>query len=153
MKWKDLTLGKKFTVAFTVIIALLITVAIWSFNGINQIIQNSGEITEANHLKTEIKDRHIDHLLWSDKVNAFITDSDVNNLNVELDPQKCAFGQWYYSEDREKIEEKYPELVSHFEEIEEPHIQLHHSAKKSRRFTRMAAENLVQRSGKQKQII
>jgi methyl-accepting chemotaxis protein len=130
MNWKDLTLGKKFTVAFTVMIALLITVAIWSLNGINQIIQNSDEITNANHLKTKIKERHIDHLLWSDKVNAFITDPNVNEMNVELNPKKCAFGQWYYSEDRKKIEEKYPELVSHFKEIEKPHIQLHNSAKK-----------------------
>ena len=129
MKWKDLTLGKKFTVAFTVMIALLVTVAIWSFNGVNQILKNTNEITEANHLKTEIKDRHIDHLQWADKVNAFITDPNVNKLNVELDPHKCAFGQWYYSEDRKQIEEKYPELVSHFNEIEKPHIQLHQSAK------------------------
>jgi len=130
MKWKDLTFGKKFTVAFSVMIALLVTIAIWSLNGIDQIIQNLDEITEANHLKTEIKDRHIDHLQWADQVNAFITDPNVNELNVELDPEQCAFGQWYYSESRKEIQEKYPELVSHFEEIEEPHIQLHQSAKK-----------------------
>jgi len=128
MNWKNLTLGKKFTVAFTIIITLLIIVAIWSLNGINDIIENSNDITKANHLHNEIGERHIDHLIWADQVNEFITDADVNKLSVELDPEKCAFGQWYYSEERKEAEKRYPELKKYLEEIEKPHIHLHQSA-------------------------
>ncbi len=130
MKWKNLNLGKKFALAFTIVIVLIVFVAIESIVGIGDIIGGANNITESNKYKNDIIQRHVDHLKWAKNVNAFITNDEVTELNVELDPTKCALGRWYYSDDRKHVEEKYPELRTYFADIEQPHKHLHNSATK-----------------------
>jgi methyl-accepting chemotaxis protein len=130
MKWKNLNLGKKFAIAFTIVIVLIVFVAVESIVGISDIISGANNITESNKYKNDITQRHVDHLKWAKNVNAFITNDEVTELNVELDPTKCALGRWYYSEDRKHVEEKYPELRAYFADIEQPHKHLHNSASK-----------------------
>jgi len=67
-------------------------------------------------------------LNWANDVAALLTDENVTELDVQLDPHKCGFGQWYYGEGREHAEHLVPELKSIFQRIEEPHANLHQSA-------------------------
>jgi methyl-accepting chemotaxis protein len=130
MKWKDLKLGRKFFVAFGLVIALLILVAYWAINGIGGIVGNAEEVIEGNKLRTEMETKYVQHLQWANDVSKLLTDDETTTLNVETDPHKCAFGKWYYGEGRQHAEELAPELRSLFEEIEEPHKHLHESAVK-----------------------
>ena len=128
MKWKDLKLGKKFFVAFGLVIALLILVAYWAINGIGGIVGNAEEVIEGNKLRTEMEEKYVQHLQWSADVSKLLTDENVEHLNVETDHHKCAFGKWYYGKGREHAEEVAPELKPLFDDFEEPHKNLHQSA-------------------------
>jgi len=128
MKWKDLKLGRKFFIAFGLVIALLILVAYWAIDGIGGIERDAEEVIEGNKLRTEIEVKYVDHLKWANDVSKLLTDHETTHLNVETDHHKCAFGQWYYGEGRKHAEELAPELKSLFDQIEEPHKRLHESA-------------------------
>jgi len=130
MHWKDLGLKGKFTVGFGVILLLMMAVGAWAVYGVTGIVHNAGEVIDGNQLRAEIVQREIDHLNWATKVNALLTDEHVTKLEVETDPHKCAFGKWYYSDDRRKAEELVPALKPILASIEEPHRKLHESAVK-----------------------
>ena len=128
MNWKDLKLGKKFFVAFGLVIALLVLVAYWAINGIGGIVGNAEEVIEGNKLRTEMEEKYVQHLHWASDVSKLLTDDQMSNLHVETDHHKCAFGKWYYGNGREHAEELAPELAPLFDKFEEPHKELHQSA-------------------------
>jgi len=130
MKWKDLKLGRKFFVAFGLVIALLILAAYWAIHGIGGIVNDAEEVIQGNELRTEIEEKYVDHLHWAADVSGLLTDKEMTHLNVETDPHKCSFGKWYYGEGRKHAVELAPELKSLFDQIEEPHKRLHESAVK-----------------------
>ena len=130
MKWKDLKLRRKFSISFGLVILLLLVVAFWAINGINKIVTNASEVIEGNKLRTELEHKYVQHLHWAQEVNKLLTDENTTKLNVQTDPHKCAFGQWYYGEGRKHAETLAPELKELFDKIEEPHIHLHESAVK-----------------------
>ncbi len=129
MKWKDLKLSKKFTVGFGSLIFLIGVVAIWSIWGINGIVGNAEQVIEGNKLKAVMVQKEVDHLNWAQHVTKLFTDETVTQLDVETDSHKCAFGQWYHGEDRQKAEALIPELKPLLASLEEPHQKLHESAK------------------------
>jgi len=128
MNWNALSIGKKICYGFTMILFMLAIVALWSIVGIGGIVKNADEVIAGNKLRGEMVQREVDHLNWASQVNALLTDKNVNELAVQTDPHKCAFGKWYYSDARTKAEELVPELKTFFAQIEEPHNHLHSSA-------------------------
>jgi methyl-accepting chemotaxis protein len=128
MNWQNMSCGKKIGIGFTIVLSALAIVAVWSILGIGGIVNNAGVVIEGNKLKGEMVQREVDHLNWANQVNALLTDTHVTKLDVETDPHKCAFGKWYYSDDRKRAEEMVPELKEIFAAIEETHNHLHHSA-------------------------
>ncbi|MFO7848981.1 MAG: CZB domain-containing protein, partial [Spirochaetia bacterium] len=128
MGWKDVKLGGKFSVGFGVVIVLLVVVGAWSVLGIRDIVDNASEVIDGNELRGNITQREVDHLNWTIDLNKLLNDSEVNELLVETDPTKCAFGEWYYSDARREAEQMIPELRPLLERIEEPHTRLHESA-------------------------
>jgi len=125
---KNLSIAKKIGAGFTIILVLLGVVAIYSFVGISGIVSNAGEVIDGNMLRGEMVQREVDHLNWANQVAALLTDNEVTELDVQLDPHKCAFGMWYYGDGRQRAEELVPEMKSYLAEIEEPHAHLHESA-------------------------
>ncbi|BBD09900.1 methyl-accepting chemotaxis protein [Desulfovibrio ferrophilus] len=128
MSWKDLGLKTKFSVGFGFVLILLTVVGLWSILGVGRIVDNAGEVIEGNKLKGNFTQRVVDHLKWAEKVGAYLTDKDVTELKVQLDPHKCAFGQWYYGEGRKEAEQLVPAIRNNMEAIEAPHKHLHESA-------------------------
>ncbi len=128
MNWKDIKLGKKLSIAFGIVIVILIIVTFWAIKGLNGIVRNSESIIEVDELLYTIEQRHVDHLKWANEVNKLLTDANVEELNVETDHHKCAFGKWYYGEGKEEAIKLIPEIETFLKEIEEPHIRLHESA-------------------------
>ena len=64
MRWKDVKLGGKFTIGFGLIIILLVVVAFWSIRGIQNIVGNAEEVIDGNQLRTNIEEKHVQHLQW-----------------------------------------------------------------------------------------
>jgi methyl-accepting chemotaxis protein len=128
MNWNNLKLGKKFSVAFGIIIALLVVTGLWAVFGIGEIVIDAEHVINGNKLRANMEEKYVDHLLWASKVNELLTDKNVKELEVQTDPHKCAFGKWYYGEGRKHAEEIIPELKPLFNEFETPHKELHTSA-------------------------
>ena len=124
-KW---SLGKKIGVGFGAVLTLLCAVGAWSFFGISGVVDNAGEVIGGNQLKGLMVEKEVDHLNWAGQVSELLTNDDITQLDVQTDPHKCAFGQWYYSEGRQEAEKMVPGLDAVLARLEKPHQELHESA-------------------------
>ncbi len=121
-------LGKKIGAGFGTILVLLCVVGVWSLLGVTGIVTNATEVIDGNKLKGLMVEKEVDHLNWANQVGQLITNDEVTKLSVQMDPRKCAFGQWLYSEGRQEAEAMVPGLAGVLSKIEEPHGHLHESA-------------------------
>ena len=128
MSWKNLSLKSKFAVGFGLTLLLLVIVGGWSIQGIGTIVGNASQVIDGNKLRAEMVQREVDHLHWVNQVSALLNDDSVTTLNVQTDPHKCGFGQWYYGEGRKQAELLVPQIKETLAAIEEPHKHLHESA-------------------------
>ena len=122
------SIGKKIGTGFGVVLGLLAIVAVWSVTGIGTIVGNASEVIDGNALRGLMVEKEVDHLNWASKVSELITNDAVTELAVQTDPHKCAFGKWYFSDDRKHAENMVPGLATILADIEEPHQRLHSSA-------------------------
>jgi methyl-accepting chemotaxis protein len=122
------SIGKKIGTGFGVVLGLLAIVAVWSVTGIGTIVGNASEVIDGNALRGLMVEKEVDHLKWAGKVGELINDDSVTQLDVQTDPHKCAFGKWYYSDERKEAEAMVPELAGILADIEDPHTRLHTSA-------------------------
>ncbi len=126
--FKNWSLARKIGSGFGVILTLLCVVAVWSVTGIGGIVGNADEVISGNQLKALMVQKEVDHLNWAGHVSDLINNDQVTVLNVQTDPHQCAFGQWYYSDERRQAEELVPELQPILAALEAPHAHLHESA-------------------------
>jgi methyl-accepting chemotaxis protein len=128
MSLKTLTIGKKITLGYAVILILLIIVGVLNYVGVGTIVNNAEEVIDGNKLTSMLVQREIDHLRWAGKVNALLTDDSVTELVVQTDDHKCGMGKWLYGPERKQAEKLLPSLVPILKSLEEPHRKLHESA-------------------------
>ncbi|MFW5883015.1 MAG: methyl-accepting chemotaxis protein [Verrucomicrobiota bacterium] len=128
MNWKTMTIGAKTALGFSIVLGLLLIVSVIAFNGATSIVRNANDVISGNKLDGMLAQREVDHLNWAAQVNALLTDDKVTELHVETDHHECGFGQWYHSEERALLIERYPNLRPILDEIDEPHQRLHASA-------------------------
>jgi len=124
---KNLNFGKKLTIGFLSISTVFILSAILTFLNLSDLIQSAKENDRGHELKEQMKQAYVNHLLWSKELTKAFISNDINAINVQTDEQLCSFGKWYYSSERKAIEVKMPELKTLFNEIDEPHRELHRS--------------------------
>jgi len=128
MKFKDFHLSKKMTIAFGAVIGLLIVVILWSVTGMSSVLNNANQVIEGNKLRADIERKYVQHLQWSADLNNFITNEEVNELTVQKNDHLCAFGKWFYGDEKKYVINLVPELSEDIEAMEEPHKLLHQSA-------------------------
>ncbi len=128
MSWRSITIGKRITLGFAVVLVLLALSSLLCFTGVGDIVLNAGEVIDGNRLDGILAQKEIDHLNWAQQVNAYLTDPKIAELKVELDPHKCGFGTWYYGEGRKAAETQVPSLRPLLGDMEAPHLRLHDSA-------------------------
>jgi methyl-accepting chemotaxis protein len=124
----NMPIGVKIFLGFCSIFILLGIVGGIAFFGMNRTVQNAEKAIYGDKLDAELAQRVVDHLSWVNKLNAFLKDENARILDVQLDPAKCGFGLWYYSDARKAAEKHLPQLAPVFRSIEEPHKKLHESA-------------------------
>ena len=135
-------LGMKMAVLSGSILALLILLGSWGIFGLTHVVKNGIMVAEGNKLRSEILQREVDHLNWAQKVSDYLTNDNVKELDVQIDPTKCGFGKWYYGEGRKEAERILPALHGPLENIEAAHRQLHESAAKIKEVFRRADPTL-----------
>jgi len=128
MGWKNLTIGKKIILGYSVILLLLLALGVINYLGVGAIVHNADEVISGNSLNALITQKEVDHLNWAGQVNALLTDSTVTELQAETDDHQCGLGKWLYSEQRKEAEKLVPSLAPLLKQIEEPHRVLHESA-------------------------
>jgi methyl-accepting chemotaxis protein len=128
MSWRNMTIGKRITFGFGVVLVLLCSAGIMSFTGVGGIVTNAGDVIEGNKLDGTMAQRELDHLNWANKVNALLNDDKITKLAVQTDPHKCAFGKWLYGDGRKHAQELVPSLGPILTKVEDPHAKLHASA-------------------------
>jgi methyl-accepting chemotaxis protein len=126
--FKNWSLGKKIGSGFGTILVLLCVVGAWSLLGVGGIVNNATEVIDGNILKGLMVEKEVDHLNWASQVGQLVTDEKVTELTVQMDPKKCAFGKWYYSDNRKEAEQMVVGLAGILSRIEAPHANLHASA-------------------------
>jgi methyl-accepting chemotaxis protein len=122
------TIGKRIGVGFGVVLLALAVVGGWSFIGFSGITTNLASAVDCNVVQGEIKQREVDHLQWTKQLSDVLTSDQVTEVTVQTDPQKCAFGSWYYSDERRAAEALMPGIKQPLADIEAPHRRLHESA-------------------------
>ncbi|MDD2760380.1 MAG: methyl-accepting chemotaxis protein [Methylomonas sp.] len=122
-------LKTQISLGFGGVLLLLIIMAFISVNSLSSLLGNSHQVVTADNLRTQLVEREVDHLNWTAKLNAFVFDEHSHDLDIQLDHTQCAFGRWYYGEERQHAEKQFPALKSALADIEEPHRRLHESAK------------------------
>jgi methyl-accepting chemotaxis protein len=130
MAWRDVRLRNKFIVGFGSILLLFALTVFVSVLGVERIVDDATEVIEGNKVSAKLEQGLSDHLQWASEVSSFITDREVQELSVEVDPRECGFGKWFYGQGRQNAENIYPGLIPIMQDIEEPHKNLHQAAKK-----------------------
>ncbi|WP_449246196.1 methyl-accepting chemotaxis protein [Desulfarculus baarsii] len=142
---KNMKVGAKIGGGFGLVLLLLAAASLLAAAGINGIVDNAREVIAGNQLDGSLAQKEIDHLDWAAKVGSFLSDPEVGELTVQLDPKKCAFGQWYYGDGRQKAERLAPSLAPLLAAIEEPHALLHQSAARVKEVFRQPHPGLLAR--------
>ncbi|MEW6518503.1 MAG: methyl-accepting chemotaxis protein [Thermodesulfobacteriota bacterium] len=142
MKWQDLSLSLKLGVAFGLILVMTAVIGLVSYAGIKNIVFNAHEVIEGNSLRADIAAAEIAHLNWMKKVSSFLTENSKQELDVEVDDHKCAFGKWLYGEQRQEAEKRIPSIASYLKAIEKVHYDLHTTAADIKKNFHLADPNL-----------
>lgn len=128
MNWKKMTIGKRVGAGFGVVLALLAGACLLSYSGVGRIVENAKEVIAGNALDATLAQKVVDHMVWSEKVNALLTDDTVTTLDVATDDHNCSLGRWLYGEGRTQAEALTPAIAPLLRELEAPHRQMHASA-------------------------
>lgn len=117
-----LTIGKKLYASFAVILIMLVAVGVISYNTVQSINKETAIERENIKMRYFFSEKVTDHLTW---VRAMYDQIFLGQeFTKHVDPKKCDFGKWYYSYKTED-----PELKPVLAAIEEPHNNLHSSAR------------------------
>ena len=128
MTWNNLKITYKLYFSFGVIMLLAAIVAFWSIIGIYFLINDSESMVKGNNFQSTLKQIYVDHLKWTVNLSEFVMKQNENELNIEKNSHNCAFGKWYYGDERLALEKEVPQLKELLNKIESPHEKLHQSA-------------------------
>jgi methyl-accepting chemotaxis protein len=80
------------------------------------------------NLERRLYDAKVDHLNWSHRVKDVCVEAvQVNQIEVEKDPDQCSLGQWMKSASTQTFLQQHPDFKIHFQKLIEPHERLHNS--------------------------
>ncbi len=138
---KNLRLSMKLTGGFLIVGLMVLVVGIVGWMGNKSSEKILGKVSYGENIGKEFLQREIDHLNWARKVGQFQRDEKITELGVEKDEHNCAFGKWYYSDDRKKADEEMPEIKELMKQIEIPHTRLHRSAQELEKILKKGKES------------
>ncbi len=128
LRFNNLKFSAKLGLGFGVILVPFFVYAGYTVYSLISIDKNSKQIIELHSQINNLKNRHTDHLVWIQGLCKAIITEHREELIIEKNHNQCAFGKWYLSDDRTELEDFIPELKQIFEDIAEPHKNLHKSA-------------------------
>ncbi|MBI5592766.1 MAG: CZB domain-containing protein [Deltaproteobacteria bacterium] len=125
---KNIGLSVKLIGGFLMVSVLVLFVGLTGLYSLKMSEKAAAKVAYSEGISKQLLQREIDHLNWARKAGQFQTDEKLVSLGVETDEHKCAFGKWYYGDEREKAEQEIPGIKTFLTQIEDPHRKLHKSA-------------------------
>ena len=128
MQWLvNLKLRSKLALAFGIVLILMVAMAIISIAGDRYTTaQYEAAIERMEDVRFQV-DLERQHVKWALDLSNSLLSGDA--FTGELDHTQCNFGQWYYDfQDSEAYAMASPEFRRAFDQLEQPHYELHASA-------------------------
>ena len=125
MRWRDIRLGYKLSLAFGVIFLLFGLYTVYNFKVIGDISGVSDDLDRSSESELTLLKAENAHFIWAANVAAYLLDDTVTRLNVVTDGHQCTFGKWFYGEGREELEQRLPAVAPILDALEQPHLALH----------------------------
>ena len=116
--FRKLSVGNKFSITFGFILIVLLILGISWQRGIVSLQEIEGKKNGLIELKEKLRELQMIHYRWVDELREAVRIR--QKFTGELDPEKCLFGQWYYS-----FVVPDTELDQLYRSLEEPHKKLH----------------------------
>jgi len=147
MSIKDISLTKKLTVGFGVVLALLTGIGITCVTSSNRTLTNIKQVIVANELKSTMLRLEVDHLKFMLKAQKFFLDPTATKMDVKTDDHQCGLGKWLFGSIRQETVNVLPQLASVLKKLEEPHANLHTSVKEiNELIARQGREHSIQQA-------
>lgn len=128
MKKARFTVGRKIGLGFGILLIALAVISWFSYTGIGDIIFDGEEALMSSDLDAALAAREAEHLMWASQLQTMVIEGDYTIYDIELDDEACALGQWLRGPQAREAVEMVPEFERVFQDIAEPHRQLHRSA-------------------------
>ena len=125
MRWRDIRLVYKLSLAFGVIFLLFGLYTVYNFKVIGDISGVSDDLDRSSESELTLLKAENAHFIWAANVAAYLLDDTVTRLNVVTDGHQCTFGNWFYGEGREELEQRLPAVAPILDALEQPHLALH----------------------------
>jgi methyl-accepting chemotaxis protein len=129
MSFTDMSLAKKLTAGFGIVLALLIGITLICVSNSSKGLENINQVSSSNNLKSTMLHLEIDHLKFMSKAQNFFSDPTASKMEVITDDHQCRLGKWLYGSAREETVIAFPHLASLLKKLEKPHTDLHSSVK------------------------
>ncbi|MGM0381522.1 MAG: methyl-accepting chemotaxis protein [bacterium] len=122
-------IGQKLGIGFGVVLVLMVVMAGISYFMIGNMQASEEETIESMEMIIFTVEKEVDHVVWTNELaDMFVLGE---RFEAQLDPTKCAIGQWYYDlKDSEELAHTTEEFQEAFARFEEPHKKLHNTAEK-----------------------
>lgn len=143
MRLKDISLAKKLTAGFGIILALLAGIAMTCVTSSNRTLGNIKQVTFANELKGTMLRLEVDHLKFMAKAQKFFSDPTATRMNVETDDHQCGLGKWLYGSTKQETVDALPQLASLLNKLQQPHAALHNSVQEINTLARQGREQSI----------
>jgi len=104
---------------------LIFSVGLSGLSGMTRMQKIRDRVEKLEDADISLMQREIDHLHWALEAGEFQSDESITRVKAEGDPTQCAFGKWYYGEERRLLEKSVPEVMEALVEIEKHHNELH----------------------------
>lgn len=124
---RNMLFTKRITFAFGIIIGGLCCSFALSYLLQVSTIYDADLAIEKLQAANALAAREQEHLQWREEFFYWIARGANDNLDIEFDPAKCRFGQWYGTDEHKRVEELLPETIPLFAEIYASHEKLHNS--------------------------
>ncbi len=125
MRWRDIRLVYKLSLAFGVIFLLFGLYTVYNFKVIGDISGVSDDLDRSSESELTLLKAENAHFIWAANVASYLLDDTVTRLNVVTDGHQCTFGKWFYGEGREELEQRLPAVAPILDALEQPHLALH----------------------------
>jgi len=128
MRWSDMRIGRKIQAGFYAVAGIFVLVLLVVALEVQDVKDNATDTVQKYDLSVNLLQREIDHLKWAQALGQFVDEPASAELTVSSDATKCAFGRWFYSDERKRLETMTPALKSLLAEVEDPHRKLHETS-------------------------